>query len=146
MSRADEIFIQNCKDILTNGVWDTDPMTGTAARMLPQIEGFHFDSHSDAAYCSALGKYMLLSQGDCRLYMLLSDDCVHWEDPIVVATGSPRTGYFSYSTIVGLDDEASTDFSTVGHDFYIYFTHKPNGEQIDGYDYDLYHRCRITID
>ncbi len=24
MSRADEIFIQNCKDILTHGVWDTD--------------------------------------------------------------------------------------------------------------------------
>ena len=24
MSRADEIFIQNCRDILTNGVWDTD--------------------------------------------------------------------------------------------------------------------------
>ena len=24
MSRADEIFIQNCKDILTNGIWDTD--------------------------------------------------------------------------------------------------------------------------
>ena len=24
MSRADEIFIENCKDILTNGVWDTD--------------------------------------------------------------------------------------------------------------------------
>ena len=24
MSRADNIFIQNCKDILTNGVWDTD--------------------------------------------------------------------------------------------------------------------------
>ncbi len=24
MSRADEIFIANCKDILTNGVWDTD--------------------------------------------------------------------------------------------------------------------------
>ena len=24
MSRADEVFIQNCKDILANGVWDTD--------------------------------------------------------------------------------------------------------------------------
>ena len=24
MSRADEIFIQNCRDILANGVWDTD--------------------------------------------------------------------------------------------------------------------------
>ena len=24
MSRADEIFIRNCRDILTSGVWDTD--------------------------------------------------------------------------------------------------------------------------
>lgn len=24
MSRADEIFIQNCKDIIENGVWDTN--------------------------------------------------------------------------------------------------------------------------
>ena len=24
MSRADELFIQNCKDILEHGVWDTD--------------------------------------------------------------------------------------------------------------------------
>ena len=24
MSRADELFIQNCRDILENGVWDTD--------------------------------------------------------------------------------------------------------------------------
>lgn len=24
MSRADEIFIQNCKDIISNGIWDTD--------------------------------------------------------------------------------------------------------------------------
>ena len=24
MSRADELFIQNCKEILANGVWDTD--------------------------------------------------------------------------------------------------------------------------
>ena len=24
MSRADEIFIRNCKDILENGTWDTD--------------------------------------------------------------------------------------------------------------------------
>lgn len=32
MSRADEIFQQNCRDILENGVWDTDqnvrPPTG----------------------------------------------------------------------------------------------------------------------
>ena len=32
MSRADEIFIANCKDILTNGVWDTDRGCGLAGR------------------------------------------------------------------------------------------------------------------
>ena len=25
MSQADHVFIQNCKDILQNGVWDRDP-------------------------------------------------------------------------------------------------------------------------
>ena len=24
MSRADELFIENCKEILANGVWDTE--------------------------------------------------------------------------------------------------------------------------
>ena len=24
MSKADRLFIENCKEILTNGVWDTD--------------------------------------------------------------------------------------------------------------------------
>ena len=27
MSRADEIFQQNCRDILDHGVWDTDQAT-----------------------------------------------------------------------------------------------------------------------
>ena len=42
MSRADEIFIANCRDILENGTWDTDrevrPKEGnysTMARMSP---------------------------------------------------------------------------------------------------------------
>ncbi len=39
MSYADQLFIQNCKDILTNGVWDTDhevrPVWETALRLTP---------------------------------------------------------------------------------------------------------------
>ena len=38
MSYADERFIQNCRDILTNGVWDTElevrPIGRTAPRRI----------------------------------------------------------------------------------------------------------------
>ena len=39
MSYADQLFIQNCKDILTNGVWDTDhevrPVWEDGTRLTP---------------------------------------------------------------------------------------------------------------
>ncbi len=39
MSYADQLFIQNCKDILENGVWDTDhesaPCGRTALLLIP---------------------------------------------------------------------------------------------------------------
>ena len=77
------------------------------------------------------------------------DDGANWDEHIVAATAEPYTGLFYYSTIVGLDDEASDDFSTVGHDFYIYYTHKVNFLRLpDNYgDYftDMYYRCRVTI-
>ena len=33
MSRADELYIQTCRDILQNGVWDTDRETAACARI-----------------------------------------------------------------------------------------------------------------
>lgn len=144
MIRHDELPLSLVKKYSGNGVWDTDPMTGTAAPMMPEVEGCHFDSHSDSAYCAALDKYLLIARDGSRLHLLLSDDCAHWEDPILMFAAEPATGYVSYATIVALDNEASDDFSTVGHDFYVYFTYKPNGSR--DYDYDLYYRCRVTID
>ncbi len=32
MSQADHVFIQNCKDILQNGVWDRDQQVRPAGR------------------------------------------------------------------------------------------------------------------
>lgn len=140
-------------------VWDTEPMYGTAARMFPEdctdiryFEdcGYKYDCHSDAAYCSALDKYMIVVQSARQLILFFSDDGAHWEEHVVAATAEPYTGLFYYSTIVGLDDEASDDFSTVGHGFYIYYTHKigflrlPNN--YGDYTNDLYYRCRVTID
>lgn len=39
MSRADELFVQNCRDILENGVWDTDRRSAPAGRtVLPPTQ------------------------------------------------------------------------------------------------------------
>lgn len=39
MSIADRVFIENCRDIISNGVWDTDrpvrPRWGTARLRIP---------------------------------------------------------------------------------------------------------------
>ena len=69
---------------------------------------------------------------------------------MVLSTADPDVGLYFYSTIVGLDDEASDDFSTVGHDFYVYFFHKPGFFRLPGnfgdYDTDRLCRVRVTID
>ena len=140
-------------------VWDTEPMYGTAAKMFPEncedikyFEdcGYKYDCHSDAAYCKALDKYMIVVQAARQIVLFFSDDGAHWDDHVVASTAEPYTGLYYYSTIVGLDDEASDDFSTVGHDFYIYFTHKTEflrlPENYGNYDSDTYCRCRINIE
>ena len=92
---------------------------------------------------------MLVVQSARQGILFFSDDCAHWDEHVVVATAKPYTGLYYYSTIVGLDEEASDDFSTVGHDFYIYFTHKIGFLRLPGnygdYATDLYYRCRVTI-
>lgn len=142
-----------------NGVWDTEPMFGTGARILPEncpdilfdeAIGYKYDCHSDAAYCSALDKYMLVIQTARQVVLFFSDDCANWDEHVVLSTADPYVGLYFYSTIVGLDDEASDDFSTVGHDFYVYFSHKPGFLRLPGnfgdYDTDHFYRCRVTID
>ena len=158
MIKRNECPAELVKKYSGNGVWDTDAMFGVGVRMFPEDSGdikympecgYMLDCHSDAAYCSALDKYVLCLQSARQLVLFFSDDGANWDEHIVAATAEPYTGLFYYSTIVGLDDEASDDFSTVGHDFYIYYTHKVNFLRLpDNYgDYftDMYYRCRVTI-
>lgn len=159
MIRRDELPAALVKKYSGNGVWDTEPMYGTAARMLPEdcpdikfIEaiGYKYDCHADAAYCSAIDKYILVIQSARQVILFFSDDCAHWDDHLVLVNAEPDAGLCYYSTIVGLDDEASDDFSTVGHDFYVYYTHKIGmrrlPEDYGDYETDLFYRCRVTID
>lgn len=142
-----------------NGVWDTEPVCGTGEKMFPEncedvlfMEdcGYKYDCHSDAAYCAPLDKYVMVVQSARQLILFFSDDGCTWDDHVVAATAEPYTGLYYYSTIVGLDSGASDDFTTVGHDFYIYFTHKTEflrlPENYGNYDKDLYYRVRVTVE
>ncbi len=139
--------------------WDTEAMHGTAAKMLPgycddvrYLEecGYKYDCHSDAAYCSALDKYVLVIQTARQVVLFFSDEGAHWDEHKVIATADPYTGLCYYSTIVGADGEASDDFSTVGHDFYVYYTHKVGFLRLPGnygdYKTDMLYRVLVTVD
>lgn len=142
-----------------NGVWNTEPEFGTAAPMIPtdlkdvnyvSEIGYEYDAHSDAAYCSALDKYILILQSARQVIMFLSDDGANWSDHVVLFTAEPDSGLTYYSTIVGMDDEATDDFSTVGHKFCVHFSHKPEFNRLPNnygnYAKDKYYRCCVTID
>lgn len=159
MVRREENPAKLMKKYSGNGVWDTEPMHGTAPRILPEDcddivyheeVGFKYDCHSQAAYCSAIDKYILVVQTARQVVMFMSDDCVNWDDHVVLSTANPDKGLYMYSTIVGCDDEASDDSSTVGHDFYVYFTHKIGFLRLPGnfgdYETDHFCRVRVTID
>ncbi len=130
-----------------NGIWDTDPMKGTGAPILPKELGDrYFNSHSDAAYCSALDKYVLVLQtlNPNQVGLFFSDDCVTWEGPLyidAIPDEDVEKEYCAYSMIVGLGEEANADYSTIGHEFYVYFTHK----SLTDYPVDTYCRRKITI-
>ena len=132
---------------------------GTAAPMIPTdlkdvnyVEeiGYEYDAHSDAAYCSALDKYILILQSARQVIMFLSDDGANWTDHVVLFTAEPDSGLTYYSTIVGMDDEATDDFSTVGHKFCVHFSHKPEFNRLPNnygnYAKDKYYRCCVTIE
>lgn len=157
-ARRDESPAHLVRKYSGNGVWDTHPKFGVAAKILPEaLEdvtfheecGYKYDCHSDAAYCKALDKYVLIVQTARQLVLFFSDDCCNWDEHIVAATAEPDKGLLYYSTIIGLDGESSDDFSVVGRDFYVYYTHKTEflrlPENYGNYEVDNYYRVRVTV-
>ncbi len=117
-----------------DGSWTEDGLTGVGSH-LTNLQ----DLHQDAAYCTALKKYIILTDNEEHLKMYTSADGVTWADGIIIdAPGTGKRDY--YGTIVDIND-LSEDCSIVDGDFYIMFPRKTLGTKID----DLYRR-RITYD
>ena len=130
-----------------NGVWTENGLTGNGDNIIPGGEilqsnqGSSLDFHSDAAYCTPLGKYLITvqthSQG--KLLLFTSADGINWGDETIV---DYTPGVMQpYSCFASLNSDASSDCRVVGSEFYLYYPCK----DYNNYGVDTLYRRRITI-
>lgn len=125
-----------------DGKWDTPGLSDMAGtNVIPKVYG-HEDLHSDAAYCTALGKYLLTVQthGANRLLLFSSADGVNWARAAVVDTAG-KDEMQPYSTFVDFDGPTD-DCREVDGSFYIYYPRK----RIKDHECDSMYRRLVTIE
>lgn len=124
-----------------DGKWDIPGLSDEPGEdLIPHITGGE-DLHSDAAYCTALGKYLLTVQthGAGRLLLFSSPDGLDWSLETTVDQAS-NGALQPYSAFVDFNGP-SADCHTVDGDFYIYFPRKGPDR-----DYDYMYRRKITVE
>lgn len=124
-----------------DGKWDLPGLSDKPGEdLIPHIAGGE-DLHADAAYCTALGKYLLAVQthGAGKLLLFSSPDGLDWSLETIVDRVS-NGAIQPYSSFVDFDGP-SADCHTVDGDFYIYFPRKG-----PDHDHDYLFRRKITID
>ena len=104
-----------------DGKWDVPALYSgmPESSAIPVVYGGE-DVHSDATYCTALGRYLMTVQthGANRLLLFSSKDGLNWEREVDV---DHAPGYLqAYSSFVDYDGPAA-DCSEVDGDFYIYW-------------------------
>ena len=104
-----------------DGKWDVPGLNSgiSGSTVIPIVYGGE-DVHSDATYCTALGKYLMTVQthGANRLLLFSSEDGLNWEWEADV---DYAPGYLqAYSSFVDYDGPA-VDCREVDGEFYIYW-------------------------
>ena len=124
-----------------NGKWDAPGLSDIAGSTIFPLESGWEDLHSDAAYCTALGKYLLSVQTHLENQLLLfsSVDGVEWTKEAVVDVAGEKEMQ-PYSTFVDFDGP-SDDCHIVDGDFYLYYPRK----DFYNHDHDYMYRRHITI-
>ncbi len=126
-----------------DGNWDTPGLSDIAgSNVVPRFDGRMGDLHSDAAYCTALGKYLLTVQTGLanRLLLYSSTDGVDWQQEKVVDVAG-KDEIQAYSSFVDFNGPTN-DCREVDGSFYIYFPRKRH----DDHEYDYMYRRLITIE
>lgn len=124
-----------------DGKWDILGLSGKPGEdLIPVITGGE-DLHADAAYCTALGKYLLTVQTHRagKLLLFSSPDGLEWSLETIVDQVS-NGAFQPYSSFVDFDGP-SADCHTVDDDFFIYFPRKGPDQ-----DRDYLYRRKIIIE
>ena len=124
-----------------DGKWNVPGLSDTpGTSVIPTRYGGE-DCHSDAAYCTALGRYLLTvqSQTGKKLSLYSSSNGVDWQFEAVV-DASETNRFMPYSAFVDFDGPRD-DCSEVDHSFYIYYPHKST----QNHDVDDMYRRLVTI-
>ena len=125
-----------------DGKWDVPGLSKAAGEdLIPNVYGAE-DLHSDAAYCTELGKYLLTVQthGAHKLVLFSSADGIKWEQEAIVDETEENVMQ-PYSSFVDYDGPAA-DCHEVDGSFYIYYPHK----QLAGPENDYMYRRLVTIE
>ena len=107
-----------------DGRWDTPGLSGVpGSNIIPRVYGGE-DLHSDAAYCTALGKYLLTVQTGSahKLLLFSSADGITWSQEAILDETEDAV-LQPYSAFVDFNSP-SNDGSVVDGEFYIYFPRK----------------------
>ncbi len=125
-----------------DGKWDVPGLSGLpGGDILPRIYGGE-DLHADAAYCTALDKYLMTvhTHGVGKLLLFSSGDGLAWEQVAVVdetdgSTMQPYAAFVDYNS-------PTADGFVVGNLFYIYYPRM----RMDNQDMSSMYRRLIRID
>ena len=127
----------------SDGQWDIPALSGSPGSdiFFPRVYGGE-DLHADAAYCTAIGRYLMTVQthGAHKLLLFSSEDGVTWaQEAIVDETDEnvmqPYAAFVDYNS-------PTDDGLVVGDNFYIYYPRM----RIDNQDNAPMYRRLITVE
>ncbi len=123
------------------GKWNVPALSDTAGTPIIPVKYGGEDCHSDAAYCTALEKYLLTvqSQAGNKLSLYSSSNGVNWKFETLVDS-SESNRFMPYSAFVDFNGPRA-DCSEVDDSFYIYYPHKSK----QNHDVDDMYRRLVTI-
>lgn len=124
-----------------NGSWTGNATTSVGSAVLDNTYLYE-DVHSDAAYSTALGKYLMTVQThqSSRLNLYSSSDGVVWSMEAAVDAAAPGSVMQPYSTFVDYDG-GTNDGREVDGEFSILYPRKAWGN----YEHDDLYRRSVTI-
>ena len=112
-----------------DGRWDTPALSGVpGSEILPRVYDGE-DLHADAAYCTALGKYLMTvhTHNAHKLLLLSSANGLAWKQEVIV-DDTTENAMQPYAAFVDFNSPAD-DGLVVGGRFYIYYPRMATDDQ-----------------